>query len=93
MVNHATPARSAISPLIHHSRVNRRRNGSATGTAAGSIQTLKPIVPSSDNVAVRRWPRTNAMAVARLIIQGFTVNVKCPSVLCVSTEVTCHSTW
>ena len=75
-------------------RASDTTQSAVTGTAGpgGSIHSRKPTVPSSDNVAARCSPRTKAMVVARSIIQGFTVKVKCPSVLCVSTEVTCHST-
>ncbi len=53
---------------------------------------MKPAEPSSDRVAARCRALDNAMSVRRSIIQGFTVKVKWPSVLWVSTEVTCHST-
>ena len=68
--------------------------GTAGGPAAtaGSTQATKPAVPVSDNTAAMCSPRSRAVIVPMLMLQGFTVKLKCPSVLWVSTEVTCHST-
>ena len=92
-MNHTAPARIADQPADPHDPAQpAAQRGPGAARRGQELQAIKPAEPSSDSVAARCSALTNAMLVSRPLIQGFTVKVKWPSVLWVSTEVTCHST-